>query len=336
MQVRFGYVAMSTVLEGVSPSKTMTATAFAKLADREAALRKLERIAGQNLANTLRLLKHNLAHDIRFYRFSSRLIPLLGHDMLADWDPIPRLSDAFAAIGAFVRKHDMRVGFHPDHFTVLSTNRQDVLDKSVADLDRHVRMLEQMGLDERAALNVHIGGAYGDKARTMDRFLRQFEALPSRIRGRMMLENDDKTFNAEETLGACERLGVPMVLDIHHDAVNPGDTPALELWPRILATWSGRRVSPKIHASSPKSERDVRSHADDVRMPELLDFLRGIAAMTPELDVMIEAKRKDGALFKLMEDLEGADGVTITDGASIRLSGGGETVETVRPSDSMT
>lgn len=322
MQVRFGYVAMSTVLEGVSPSKTMTATAFAKLADREAALRKLERIAEQNLANTLRLLKHNLAHDIRFYRFSSRLIPLLGHDMLADWDPIPRLSDAFAAIGAFVRKHDMRVGFHPDHFTVLSTNRQEVLDKSVADLDRHVRMLEQMGLDERAALNVHIGGAYGNKTRTMDRFLRQFELLPDRIRARMMLENDDKTFNAAETLDACEQLGVPMVLDIHHDAVNPGEATAKELWPRILATWEGRKVPPKIHASSPKNERDVRSHADDLHVPDLLEFLRGIAALTPELDVMIEAKRKDGALFKLLEDLADTDGVSITGESSVSITGG--------------
>lgn len=336
MQVRFGYVAMSTVLEGVSPSKTMTATAFAKLPDRDAAIRKLERIAEENLANTLRLLKHNLGHDIRFYRFSSRLIPLMGHDMLADWDPIPRLSASFSAIGEFVRKHDMRVGFHPDHFTVLSTNRPDVLDKSIADLDRHVQMLEQMGLDERAALNVHIGGAYGNKDETMARFLRQFEALPERIRRRMMLENDDKTFHASETLHACEQLGVPMVLDIHHDAVNPGEASAIQLWPRILATWEGRNVPPKIHASSPRSERDVRSHADDLHVPDLLEFFRGIAAMTPELDVMIEAKKKDGALFKLMEDLADVDGVTITGEASIRFRSEESTNEPVPSRRSVT
>lgn len=320
MQVRFGYVAMSTVIEGVSPSKTMTATAFAKLADRDAAIRKLERIAEENLANTLRLLKHNLAHDIRFYRFSSRLIPLLGHEMLADWDPIIRLSEPFAAIGAFVRKHGMRVGFHPDHYTVLSTPRTDVLDKSVADLDRHVQMLEQMGLDERAKLNVHIGGAYGDKARTMERFLRQFEALPPRIRNRMMLENDDKTFNAAETLAACEKLGVPMVLDIHHHAVNREGESLTDLWPRIAATWEGKGVPPKIHASSPKSERDPRSHADYLHVPDLVDFFRIAARITPELDVMIEAKMKDGALFKLMEELADTDGVTVTGEASIRFA----------------
>lgn len=324
MRVRFGYVAMSTVLRGASPSRTMTASAFARLADREAAVRRLERIAGQNLANTLRLLKHNLAHDIRLYRFSSRLIPLLGHDMLAGWDPISRLSESFAAIGAFVRRHGMRVGFHPDHFTVLSTPREDVLARSVADLERHVRMLEQMGLDERAKLNVHIGGAYGDKNRTLERFLRHAETLPERIRSRLMLENDDKTFTAAETLAACEALGVPMVLDIHHHAVNPGGESVEDLWPRILATWEGKGVPPKVHASSPKSPSDPRGHADYLHVPDLVRFFRSVAGMTAELDVMIEAKMKDGALFRLMEELADVDGVTVTDGASILFSADGE------------
>jgi len=181
-------------------------------------------------------------------------------------------------------------------------------------------LLELMGLDERAKLNMHIGGAYGDKKKTMERFLRQFEALPGRIRARMMLENDDKTFTAAETLEACEALGVPMVLDIHHHAVNHRGESIEKLWPRILATWEGRRVPPKVHASSPKSAADPRSHADYLHVPDLIRFFRAVAGMTPELDVMIEAKRKDGALFRLMEELAETDGVTVTGGASILFS----------------
>ena len=91
MLIRLGYVAMSTVVKNASPSKTMTATNFSKLLDREAAIRKLERIGAENLHNTLSLLKHNRAHDIMVFRFSSRFIPLIGHEMLGDWDPIPTL-----------------------------------------------------------------------------------------------------------------------------------------------------------------------------------------------------------------------------------------------------
>ena len=309
MLVRFGYVAMSTVIPNASPSKTMTATSFAKISDRDAAIRKLERIAAENLHNTLRLLRHNRANDIHIYRFSSKLIPLFGHELLKGWDPFPVLADDFANIGSYVREHHMRTGFHPDHFTVLSTPRKEVLESSYEVLDYHVRMLEAMGLDERAKCNIHIGGAYNDKAKTMTRFLQQFAAMSERIRSRIVLENDDKTFNALETLTACELLNVPMVLDIHHHAVNNNGESYSELWPRILATWKTQNLPPKIHASSPKSEKDPRGHADYLNAPDLIHFLNEIVEITPELDVMIEAKMKDGALFRLMEDLHKEDNI---------------------------
>jgi len=84
--VRLGYVAMSMEVKNASPSKTMTFAQFQKITDREAALRKLERIALQNINNTLRLLKHNAASGIHFYRLTSRLIPLANHEELLDWD----------------------------------------------------------------------------------------------------------------------------------------------------------------------------------------------------------------------------------------------------------
>jgi UV DNA damage endonuclease len=321
MIVRFGYVAMSVEVKNASPSKTMTWTRFSKLEDRAAALRLLERIAAENLHNTLRLLRHNRAHGIRLYRCSSRLIPLFGHEALPDWDPISALAEPFAAIGDYARRHAMRLSFHPDHYTVLSTPRADVFARSVADLDRHTRMLEAMGLDESAKLNIHIGGTYGNKKAAMARFLKQFAALDPRIVRRITLENDDKTFTASETLAVAEQLGVPMVLDLHHDQVNPSEEAPEALWPRIRRTWegagavAGEPLPPKIHVSSPRSEADPRSHADYVEAGPLIGFLRRIAAATPRLDVMIEAKMKDAALFRLLDDLAAA-GVGLLDGTA--------------------
>lgn len=328
MIVRLGYVAMSMLVSNASPSKTMTATNFKKLGDREAAIRKLERIAAENIHNTLRLLKHNKAHDIKLYRCSSKLIPLLGHEELAGWNPLPELVDGFADLGAYAREHRMRLSFHPDHFTVLSTPREEVLNSSLQDLDRHVAMLEAMGLDASAKCNIHVGGSYGNKQTAAARFVERFKQLPERISRRITLENDDKTFTAAETLDICEQVGAPMVLDIHHHQVNHeegrGDTP--ELWPRILRTWEGEReqgsdrpLPPKIHVSSPKSDKDVRGHADFIDTPVLLDFLRSVAPLTPRLDVMIEAKRKDEALFKLMDDVRREAGATLLDQASFEL-----------------
>lgn len=322
MMVRLGYVAMSTVVAGASPSRTMTATNFAKIADRAAAVRKLERLAAENIRNTLRLLRHNNAHDIRLYRFSSRLIPLIGHELLAGWEPIAKLADEFRVLGEYVLEHGMRVGFHPEHFTVLSTPREDVLASSVSDLRRHALMLAEMGLDERAKCNIHVGGTYGDKEKAGERFIRHFTQLDEAVRLRLTLENDDKTFTTAETLAICERVQAPMVLDVHHHEVNPGgEGEALHaLWPRIAATWSGQRVPPKIHMSSPKSKQDPRGHADYVEADKLAAFLRLAAeAGTERLDVMLEAKQKDSALFRLMGELHLLEGITPLDQAAFEI-----------------
>lgn len=324
MLVRFGYVAMSVLIQNASPSRTMTATNFKKLLDREAALRKLERLAAENIHNCLRLLRHNAGHEIHLFRFSSKIIPLYGHEMLSDWDPFPVLARDFAELGDYAKHHEMRVSFHPDHFTVLSTPRAEVLANSLLTLDYHVRMLEAMGLDERARLNIHIGGTYGDREKSLIRFCEQFSAMDERLRRRITLENDDKTYTALETLQACEQLRVPMVLDLHHHIVNGRGESTVSLWPRILDTWRNSpyvpaSLPPKIHISSPKSDKDPRAHADYVELGDVLPFLREVAGLTPELDVMIEAKRKDDALFRLMDDLKAAEGVELVDQSSILI-----------------
>ncbi|EXX87862.1 UV damage repair endonuclease UvdE [Paenibacillus darwinianus] len=349
MIVRFGFVAMSVLLENASPSRTMTYASFLKLADREAALRRLERITEENLHNALRVLRHAVTHDVRVYRLSSKIIPLTTHEALAGWDPYGSddVRAAFAKLGAFVTDNGIRASFHPDHFCVLSTPRPEVLASSIRDLHYHTDMLEAMGLDERAKCNIHVGGAYGDKVTSGERFIRQFAAIEGKLRNRITLENDDKTFNVLETLEIAEKSGVPMVLDIHHHAVNDGGigerTLMDELWPRIVATWSSENgrlrltgqtgagdsesewvLPPKVHASSPKSEKDPRGHADHVEAGTLLRFLRGAAAGCSKLDVMLEAKRKDEALFRLMEGLRDAErsgeGVRILDAASIEVA----------------
>lgn len=342
MIVRFGYVAMSTLVANASPSKTMTLTHFKKLPDREAAVRKLERIAAENLHHTLRLLKHNKAHDIMVYRLSSKLIPLFGHELVKDWHPMKALQESFQAIGDYSRKNGMRLSFHPDHFTVLSTPRKEVLEHSQQDLGRHVSMLQAMGLGEEAKCNIHIGGMYGDKAKSGERFIRQFAALPEEIRRHITLENDDKTFTALETLEIAEQVEIPVVLDLHHHLVNnPAGEPLEELWPRIMKTWEGQPLipyapsvssfaksfgkekvplPPKIHLSSPKSEKSPLSHADFVEVEPLLTFLKAAAPATPRLDVMIEAKMKDQALLKLMEDLQ-REGIRAVGQAAVEIPG---------------
>jgi len=190
-----------------------------------------------------------------------------------------------------------------------------------------------MGLELEAKCNIHIGGAYGNKPEAAARFERNFAALRPELKRRVTLENDDKTFTAIETLEVCESLGVPMVLDLHHHDVNHEEgVTAPSLWARIQRTWEGAApegttsyplehpLAPKMHISSPKGSATPRSHADYVEKGSLLAFLREIAPETPRLDVMLEAKQKDGALLRLMDDLRGEPDVTFVDQASVEIS----------------
>ena len=317
MKLRIGFVAMSIHLKNASPSKTMTVTHFQKIIDREAGLRKLTRIAAENLQNTVRVMRHAVAHDLRVYRLTSKIVPLLGHELTKGWDFWGKLGPEFEEVGKFAREHEMRLSFHPDHYTLLNSKSEEVIENSIADLERHVKMFELMGLDERAKLVMHVGGSFKDKAESLQRFQDTWARVPEAVQRRITLENDDKTYTALETLTLCETLGIPMVLDIHHHRCNPGAEDLRDLVPRIFRLWEPTGLVPKIHVSTPKSEDDIRSHADFIALEDLLPFLELAREVgDTDLDIMVEAKQKDESAMRLARDLAKVEGIQQVDGGT--------------------
>ncbi|ALC92567.1 UV damage repair endonuclease UvdE [Bacillus sp. FJAT-18017] len=317
--VRLGYVAMSTTLSNCSPSQTMTFAQFQRLKDRDAAVRKLERIALSNLENCLRLLRHNRANDIRFFRLSSRLVPLANHEELGDWDYISPLGEGFGNIANFLKEYPIRVDFHPDHFVVLNTDKQEILRTSIQTLSMHQRFLKEMRIPAEHRCVIHIGGGYADKEKALEMFIHNWAYIPHQLQAMIILENDDTTFTLKESLYLCEKLGVPCVFDYHHHLAHHDGTGWEQDWERVVSSWSWSKLPVKMHISSPKSEKEYRAHADYIDPTMFLEFLRGIKGSVPELDCMIEAKAKDAALFKLMDDLKSEPGIEVIDGASFYL-----------------
>jgi UV DNA damage endonuclease len=301
--VRLGYVAMSTQLQNASPSQTMTFKQFSQLNDKEAAIGKLERIANSNLHNCLRLLKHNVAHDIKFFRFSSKLIPLANHPELKGWDFINPLSEALGEIGHYIKEHPMRVGFHPDHFVVLNTSDKDVLKNTFRTLDMHRALLKGMDVSSKHRCVLHVGGAYDDKEKALEQFIHNWGLTPRKLQELVILENDDTIFSASDTLYLCEKLGIPLVFDYHHHLANH-QKEWQEDWERIKDTWGNSPLPIKMHISSPRSEKEFKAHAEYVDPKMFINFLHEIKGSVKEIDCMIEAKKKDEALFRLVEDLK--------------------------------
>jgi UV DNA damage endonuclease len=301
--IRLGYVAMSMNIQNASPSQTMTFKQFSAIKDREAAIAKLERIARSNLENCLRLLKHNVLHEIHFFRFSSKLIPLANHPELKGWDFISPLKAELHNIKEYLNVQQMRVGFHPDHFVILNTSDVDVLKNTFNTLKMHRDLLKGMGIDPTHRCVLHVGGAYDDKEKALEQFIHNWGLTPTPLQEMIILENDDTVFSASDALYLCEKLGIPQVFDYHHHlAYHERDWQ--KDWERIVSTWSQSPLPVKMHISSPRSDRDYKAHADYIDPAMFLDFLQGIEGSIDQVDCMIEAKKKDDALFRLIEDLK--------------------------------
>lgn len=317
MKINFGYVAMSKILEDCSPSKTVTVKNLSKIEDEDSRIYKLSSLAKTNLKNTQRLFWHNKAHDIKVFRMSSKLIPLATHEISNKWNWVETLERELKALGDYALKHQFRISAHPDHFTLLNSPREEVTKASIMDLDYHHKIFEAMGLGMDAKLIIHVGGIYDSKEDSIRRFHNNYSNLPSYLKNRIVLENDDKSYTVRDVLAICQDLGIPMVLDIHHHWCNNEDDDIKGSLPSIFETWKNEAISPKIHVSSPKDEKKFRYHADDISAKSFLNFLKKAKVLDRDFDVMIEAKNKDLALLKLMEDLKVFEGVKQLDQASI-------------------
>ncbi|NJD04848.1 MAG: UV DNA damage repair endonuclease UvsE [Ruminiclostridium sp.] len=306
MIIRLGYVSMTLELADCSPSGTVTLTGCNKLPDDEARLYRLRKITAKNLENTLRILRYNKAMNIMVYRLTSKLVPLSTHPITSGWDYTGDFRREFAEIGDFVKENNFRVSAHPDHYTLINSSSGAVLGASLIDLDYHVRLLEAMGLEDyRYKLVMHVGGLYKDKPASISRFKENFIQLPDRIRKRIILENDDKSYSASDVLELCNELEIPMVLDVHHYNCVSDHIGLEKLLPLVFNTWKDETFLPKVHFSSPKSSKEFRSHADNIDFIEFQAFLGTAASIGRDFDIMLEAKNKDRALLLLSSQLSG-------------------------------
>lgn len=137
--------------------------------------------------------------------------------------------------------------------------------------------------------------------------------VPQSIQKMIILENDDTSFTLNDTLYLCEKLNIPLVFDYHHHLVHHVQENWEDNWERIVQSWKNSHLPIKMHISSPKSEREFRHHSDYVDINMFFKFLNGIKGSIPQIDCMIEAKKK------LMEEIKKREDIEIIDGSSFYL-----------------
>lgn len=302
MIIRLGYVAIALKLPKVTSSSTVTYTNFEKLSNEEAKLNKLKAVTLSNLNDLKKILEYNIENNIHFYRITSALVPLATHPEVS-WNYRPIFKKDFINIGALIKKHNMRVDTHPDEFNVINSLREDVVENTKRNLWHHVHLFEDLEYP-LGKMVIHIGSSQGGKVPASKRFISNFKNFPREITSKLMLENDDKTFTVKEVLHICQEISAPMVLDVHHHLCNNTDNSLSNMIHDIFGTWGNEALPPKFHFSSPKDREKDRKHADFIDAKAFIDFIEICKSVNKNFDVMIEAKSKDLALYKLVEDIK--------------------------------
>ncbi len=280
--------------------RTTTATANGKL-NRPAALAKLSELCMANADALSASLQFCADNRIGCFRINSQILPLKTHpecgyevEDLPEGDEIVR---RFKACGRFARKNMLRTCFHPDQFVVLNSPRPDVVAKSIEELEYQCEVAEWVRAD---VVNIHGGGAYGDKGKALADFARNLKKLSRRARHRLTVENDDTTHTPSDLLPVCRAEGLPLVYDVHHHRCNQDELSVEEATEQAIATWNRE---PMFHISSPiegwKGPKPRRHH-DFINIVDFPECWRDLT-----LTVEVEAKAKEVAVLKLTKQLAG-------------------------------
>jgi UV DNA damage endonuclease len=188
-----------------------------------------ERVQQKALANVAKLRDVLTTYfptqprNLRSFRISSELFPCYTLDFTKDWyaEIWPEISKIMAQAGEAAKQHEIRVSTHPAQFTVLASNRPDVVANSVKDLEYHALYGELMGLEAKDfSMNIHLQGLYGGlREDGIKRFATHFHYLSDYAQQSLSVENEDKHksgYDITHVLELCAKIPTRATFDIHH------------------------------------------------------------------------------------------------------------------------
>lgn len=229
-------------------------------------------------------------HGITLFRMSSDLFPF--SDTALGVSVLRTMTDDLAELGRSAA--GLRLVMHPDQYVVLSSDRPEVVENARRVLEMHALVLDLLGQPRSpwAALIIH--GGKGDRSAQL---AAQVRLLPEEVRSRLVLENDERAYSADEILKVCRECEVPMVFDAHHHVIHD-DLPSYEdpslaaMLKKAARTWPDPQWQ-LTHISNGRGGFSDMSHSDYITtMPSCYRD-------APWIEV--EAKAKDLAVTRLRE-----------------------------------
>lgn len=288
--VNLGYACINISLgeQGITTNRGMIRRTFL-----EKGVPYASQLALQNVQALLQIVEWNVANGIQVFRVTSDLFPWASEYKLESLPDFAEIRSVLEAVG----RHRMRISAHPGPFNKLAGSGA-TLANTIKDLEIHSQIFDLMGLPATHwhKINIHVGGAYGDKQETLKRFAQNFNLLSHNLRGRLTVENDDKQglYNVHDLTYLHQQIGIPIVFDYFHHKLHPGTLTEEEAFIKAYDTWD---VKPVFHYSSSRRDHEdptckKEAHSDWVH-EEINTYGRPV-------DIVLETKMKEVSLLKYM------------------------------------
>lgn len=242
----------------------------------------------QNVRDLIEVIKWNEKKGINLYRMSSDMFPWSSEYNFDDLPDIGKIKNLLSGLGNLVRQYNHRLSFHPGPFNVLASPSESVVKKTISELDKHSEIMDMIGLPVSpfSKINIHVGGAYGNKQDAMKRWVDNFQLLGENTKKRLTVENDDKPnmFTVKDLLYIHEHTKIPIVFDYHHHNCHNDGMSTEDALKLAVATWPSD-ITPTVHISEPRDEQNFRAHHDYV--------VNEVNTYGYDLDMMFESKAKE-------------------------------------------
>lgn len=253
-------------------------------------------VLSQNLADLNAILENNEKNNIKLFRISSDIVPLGSHSINEiPWNKY--FQNELSAIGEYIKKCGMRVSMHPGQYTVLNAEKEDIVLKAIEDLEYHSKFMDSLGVDSANKIILHIGGGYGDKVAAMSRFIENFKRLSPSVKSRLVIENDDRTFNINDLLYVSGEINIPVIFDnLHHECNHEIEMPIKEIMSKVAKTWKKEDGNIKVHYSQQDTHKHIGAHSNSILVKEFLEYFEEVKEFNS--DIMLEVKDKDISAIK--------------------------------------
>ncbi|SDH60468.1 UV DNA damage repair endonuclease UvsE [Desulfosporosinus hippei] len=268
---------------------------------KNASYNKLLGLIDHNLKSLETMIDYNIENSIALFRISSDLIPFGSSPVnnLLWWEIF---CDRIHQIGEKIKNSGMRVSMHPG-YTILNSPNEVVVTRTIEDLNYHNRVLDSLGVNSMHKIVLHIGGVYNDKKLATKRFIDNYWRLSDSVRQRIVLENDDKSYNIHDVLEIGARLNTPVIFDnLHHQINCFNDQFDDYYWINTCRkTWQEKDGYQKIHYSQQHPLKKPGSHSITIGIGEFMRFYQNLERK--DLDIMLEVKDKNLSALKCIHCL---------------------------------